>query len=324
MEEARIAIAPPPGPEADGAGDRANSPALDHLRARVAEAVTAGGGSNVPPAEANGLVWLVPGDPDGLARMLDDHPGIGWVQFPWAGVEKFAEAGILRRPQTFTCAKGSFAGQVAEHALLLTLACLRSVVRQARTPHWCSTDPRSLHGRRVTILGGGGIATELVRLLAPFGCRVRVLRRRPDKVEGAEETLPSSTLHDVLGDTDVLVLALALTPETRYVVDAAELALLPRHAVVVNVARGEHIRTGALVEALRSGTISAAGLDVTDPEPLPEGHPLWDDPRVLVTSHSADSADYTTRVLSERVERNVRNLLAGRPLEGVIDPEAGY
>jgi phosphoglycerate dehydrogenase-like enzyme len=246
------------------------------------------------------------------------------VQFPGAGVEKFATSDLFHRPVVVTCAKGSFAGQVSEHALMLMLASLRSVVRQARTPHWSAVDPRSLHGQRVTILGGGGIASELICLLRPFDCRIRVIRRRPEKVEGAEETLPPTALHAVLPETDILVLALALTPETRHIIGATELALLPAQAIVVNVARGAHIQTDALVEALRAGRISAAGLDVTDPEPLPEGHPLWTDPRVLITSHCADSAEYVLRMLCERVERNVRHLRAGRPLEGVIDPTTGY
>ncbi|GAA3411388.1 D-isomer specific 2-hydroxyacid dehydrogenase family protein [Streptosporangium vulgare] len=316
-----------------------------------------GGGANVPLADATGLVWLVPGEPELLGATLDAHPRIGWVQFPWAGVERFTSSGVLDRPVVFSCAKGAFAGQVAEHALMLMLACLRDLSRQARTPGWRPGDPRSLHGRRVTILGGGGIATELVRLLRPFECRIRVIRRHPEKTGGADgtpgtpqtpgtpgtrgtpktpgtrgapgtpgtpETLPPSALPAVLPETDLLVLALALTPETRHVVGAAQLALLPPHAAVVNVARGAHIDTGALVEALRAGTISAAGLDVTDPEPLPDGHPLWADPRVLITSHSADSAEYVARMLCERVERNVGNLRAGRPLEGVIDPAVGY
>lgn len=314
--EARIATAPSAPRSADAE--------LDLLRLGIEEAVSRGGGVNVPLADADGLVWLVPGEPERLGATLEAHPRIGWVQFPWAGVERFTSSGVFDRPVVFSCAKGSFAGQVAEHALMLMLACLRDLSRQARTPGWSRTEPRSLHGRRVTILGGGGIATELVRLLGPFGCRIRVIRRRPEKVEGADETLPPSALHAVLPETDLLVLALALTPETRHVVGSAQLALLPPHAAVVNVARGAHIDTGALVEALHAGTISAAGLDVTDPEPLPDGHPLWADPRVLVTSHSADSAEYVARMLCERVERNVGNLRAGRPLEGVIDPATGY
>lgn len=325
--EARIAIAP--STEARTSHGRPDSPGsdLDLLRRGAEEAVSRGGGANVPLAEANGLVWLIPGEPELLGSALEAHPRIEWVQFPWAGVEKFTTSGVFDRPVVFSCAKGAFAGQVAEHALMLMLACLRNLSRQARTPTWCPAAPRSLHGQRVTILGGGGIATELVRLLRPFECRIRVIRRSPEKVEGSDETLetlPPSALPAVLPETDLLVLALALTPETRHVVGAAELALLPPHAAVVNVARGAHIETGALVEALDAGTISAAGLDVTDPEPLPDGHPLWADPRVLITSHSADSTEYVRRMFCERVERNVGNLRAGRPLEGVIDPSTGY
>jgi phosphoglycerate dehydrogenase-like enzyme len=176
----------------------------------------------------------------------------------------------------------------------------------------------------VTILGGGGIAAELIRLLAPFQCRIRVIRRQAQKMDGADETLQVSSLRSVLGDTDVLVLALALTPETSGIIGVAELALLPDQAIVVNVARGAHLATDALVEALRTNTIAGAGLDVTDPEPLPAGHPLWTDPRVLITSHCADSPEYVTQMLCERVERNVRSLRAGRPLEGLVDPVAGY
>ncbi|GAA3813821.1 D-isomer specific 2-hydroxyacid dehydrogenase family protein [Sphaerisporangium flaviroseum] len=320
--EARIAIAP--GAEPGTAAERTPDVRLDRLRSAIEEAVSRGGGAVVPPAEANGLVWLIPGEPELLQRTLDDHPGLRWVQFPWAGVEKFTASGVFRHPAVFTCAKGSFAGQVSEHALMLILTCLRNIARQARTPGWFRMEPRSLEGLSVTILGGGGIAEKLVRLLRPFDCHVRVIRRRADKVEGAAETLPPSALAATLPGTDVLVLALALTPETTRIIGAAELALLPAHAVVVNVARGAHIDTEALVKALDAGTISAAGLDVTDPEPLPEGHPLWHDPRALITSHCADSADYVMRKLCERVEHNVRRLGAGLPLDGVIDPIAGY
>jgi phosphoglycerate dehydrogenase-like enzyme len=224
----------------------------------------------------------------------------------------------------FTCTKGAFAGQGAEHALLLTLACLRHLVKQTRTPSWGRVEPTSLAGRAVTIVGAGGITEELIRLLAPFGCRVRVLRRRPEPLAGADETLPVSELHNVLPDTDVLVLALALTPQTHHIIGAPELALLPAHATVVNVARGPHIDTDALVTALREGEIAAAGLDVTDPEPLPASHPLWSDPRALITSHSADSVAYVRAMLCERVEENIAHLLAGETLAGVVDVEHGY
>jgi phosphoglycerate dehydrogenase-like enzyme len=316
--EALIAIAP--DAPIEGAG-RPTDVAVGPLREQVAAAIRRGGGTVVPLAEANGLVWLVPGGPDPLIEVLESRPDLGWVQLPWAGVEHFTS--VFRFPAAFTCAKGSYAKQVGEHALLLALACLRDLVRHARTPRWRSIDPLSLHGRSVTILGGGGIATELARLLGPFGCRVRVLRRKPEKIEGAE-VLPVAALHEVLPDTDVLVVALALTPETRHIVGAAELDLLPAHGIVINVARGPHIDTDALVAALESGSIAAAGLDVTDPEPLPDGHPLWSYDQVLITSHNADSSDYVAAMLCERVEQNVRALVEGRELTGLVDPAAGY
>jgi phosphoglycerate dehydrogenase-like enzyme len=316
----RIAIMP----DANENAGRADEPGLESRAARVATAVREGGGVVSPLEEATGLVWLTLGDAAGLERVLDAHANIRWVQFPWAGVEQMVGRGVLNRPVAFTCAKGAFAKQVAEHALMLTLASLRHVVVMARTPHWHAEDPRSLHGRRVTILGGGGIAAELVRILQPFDCTVRVLRRSSTKLEGATETLEISRLPEVLPETDVLVLALALTPETRHIVGEAELALLPDHAILVNVARGAHVDTDALVAALRADRIAAAGLDVTDPEPLPEGHPLWADSRVLITSHSADSADYVTEMLCARITTNVRHLDLGLPLEGVVEPDLGY
>lgn len=318
--KAMIAIAP----DAPIAGTgRPTDVAVGPLREQVAAAIHRGGGTVVPLAEANGLVWLVPGGPDPLIEVLESKPGLNWVQLPWAGVEHFSS--VFRFPAAFTCAKGSYAKQVSEHALMLAMACLRDLVRHARTPNWRPIDPLSLHGRSVTILGGGGIATELTRLLQPFGCRIRILRRTPDQeIEGADEVLPITALHDVLPDTDVLVVALALTPETRQIVGAAELDLLPAHGIVINVARGAHIDTDALVAAVETGSIAAAGLDVTDPEPLPAGHPLWSSDQVLITSHCADSSDYVAAMLCERVEENVRALIAGRELTGLVDPATGY
>ncbi|MHA5053040.1 D-isomer specific 2-hydroxyacid dehydrogenase family protein [Streptomyces sp. SD15] len=318
------AIAVEPSTSAEEADQRANDPGLAELRLQVEAAVLKGGGRVTSAKEADGVVWLDQGDVAELRTLLDEHPSIRWVQLPWAGVEKFASDGLMDRPVAFTCAKGLFADQVAEHALMLVLASLRHLAEQARTPRWHSLDPCSLFGRRVTILGGGGTAAALIRLLRPFGCKVRVLRRAAEAVAGADETLPSSELQRVLPDTDVLVLALSLTPRTRHIIGARELSALPTHAIVVNVARGSHIHTDALVAALENRSIAAAAVDVTDPEPLPEGHPLWGHPRALVTSHCADSADYVLRMLSERVARNVANLREGNTLEGLVDPRQGY
>ncbi len=176
----------------------------------------------------------------------------------------------------------------------------------------------------MTILGAGGIAQTLLALLAPFDCDVTVLRRTSEPMPGATRTIAIGELAGVLPQTDVLVLALALTPLTRHIIGARELALLPSNAVLVNVARGGHVDTEALVAALTDGEIATAALDVTEPEPLPPGHPLWAFDNVLITSHCADSMAFVTEKLVERVGENVARFIAGKPLVGLVHPEHGY
>jgi len=122
----------------------------------------------------------------------------------------------------------------------------------------------------------------------------------------------------------VVFLALALTPETERIIGAAELDAMRGDAWLVNVARGRHVDTEALVTALRSGAIGGAALDVTDPEPLPDGHPLWDLPNCIITPHTADTPEMAERMLARRIEENVARFAAGEPLVGLIDTAAGY
>ncbi|MGH2704108.1 MAG: NAD(P)-dependent oxidoreductase [Actinomycetota bacterium] len=142
--------------------------------------------------------------------------------------------------------------------------------------------------------------------------------------EGAAETAPVSALPDLLPEADWVVLALALTPQTRGLFDAAMLGRMKPDAWLVNVARGALVDTDALVEALRSGRIGGAALDVTEPEPLPEDHALWPLDDVIITSHSASTDAMALPELAARVRRNVERFAQGRPLEGVVDPGLGY
>lgn len=317
--EARIAISSPGMDVAvQGSDETAQRQRVD-MQAVIENA----GGVVVPVEQANALLWLSL-DALPLCDLLDENPQIQWVQLPWAGVERFAQAGLFGRQVTFTCAKAAFAGLVAEHAFTLMLSCLHNVVEQARTPRWNHQEPVSLEKKRVTILGAGGIATRLMRFLRVADCDVTVVRRNQDPVEGANRTMPISELHSVLPQTDVLVLALPLTSESANIIGQAELALLPSQSILVNVSRGGLVDTDALVEALSNGRLRAAGLDVTAPEPLPDDHPLWVMNNVLITSHSADSLEYRTQKLAERVSINVQRFQSGQPLVGVVDPAAGY
>ena len=143
-------------------------------------------------------------------------------------------------------------------------------------------------------------------------------------MQGATEVLASQDLHSVLPSSDLLVLALALTPETAGIISKTELALLPNHAWLINVARGGHVVTGDLVEALREGSIGGAALDVTDPEPLPDGHPLWSFDNCLITPHIGNTPEMGLPLLAQRVTDNVERRIAGSNLIGPVDVGLGY
>ncbi len=289
------------------------------------EAVAAGGGKVVDLAEhPDALVWLDPGDVTGLSDWLARAPEARWVQLPFAGVERMAEAGLLDPNRTWTCAKGSYAEPVAEHALALALAGLRHLSARVEARSWGIPAGTSLYDQRVTIVGGGGIATSLLEQLAPFRVEATVVRRRPDPVAGAARTLPVGELHDALPGALLVVLALALTPETTGIIGERELELMDGTAWLINVARGRLVDTGALVGALQSGTIAGAALDVTEPEPLPDGHPLWDLHNCIITPHTADTVEMIMPLLAERIRVNVERFAAGDTLAGLVDPAAGY
>jgi phosphoglycerate dehydrogenase-like enzyme len=216
---------------------------------------------------------------------------------------------------------------VAEHALMLGLAGLRGLSTYARAATWSPPEGHNLVDGRVTVFGAGGITEELLGLLQGWGTEVTVIRRRPDPMPGATRTVGLADRVEAVAGADLVVLALALTPETRHVIGADELAAMAPHAWVVNVARGGHIDNEALLAALDAdgpAGIGGACLDVTDPEPLPDGHPLWHHPRVLITPHVGNTEEMGIPLLAAHIRRNVARFAAGGPLEGVVDPVAGY
>lgn len=321
----------PPRPEPPVAVAPRSAPWIDG-------AVTAAGGVLVGPDAATALVWTAPNQPAELATALDAAPAVEWVQLPWAGVEPYVDLIRSRRHLVWSCAKGVYADPVAEHALALLLAGFRHLGAYARAGTWGRGEGRNLFGAKVTVLGGGGIARVLVDLLAPFRCDVTVVRRSSGPgaggfvpgvadgpgAAGSLRVVTADRLHEALAGADALVLALPLLPETRRIVGAEELALLAPGAWVVNVARGEHVDTDALLAALESGHLGGAGLDVTDPEPLPDGHPLWARPDVIITPHTGNTPEMARPLLSARISANVAAYAAGRELTGLVDPDLGY
>lgn len=293
----------------------------DEMQYALEGAVVRGGGTVVGQDGApEALIGAV--GPDHLQELLQLMPTVQWVQLGGAGIDAYAQ--LLNTSLIWTSAKGAYAAPVAEHALLLALAGLRGITARARAAVWGTQAGRSMHGTRCVVIGGGGIGTEIVRLLGVFDTEVTVVRRDPNPIPGASKVVAFEHLDQVLPGADVLFLAAALTPDTVGMIGTDQLQMLPSGAVVVNVARGALIDTDALVEALEAGNIAAAGLDVTDPEPLPEGHPLWSDDRVIITPHTADTQEMIRVLLGARVEENVRQWSSRHPLIGVVNAELGY
>jgi phosphoglycerate dehydrogenase-like enzyme len=289
------------------------------------DAIRRGGGEPVGLGEnPSGLVWTDEEAVEELRDVLRAHPGISWVQLPMAGIERVAEAGVLDHRRRWTSAKGAYAEPVAEHALALLLAGGRCLPERARARCWGQPAGQSLFGQPVTVVGGGGITLALLRLLEPFRAQVTVVRRRAEPVAGAVQTVTASQLGEALAGARAVVLTAALTPQTRGMIGQAELGVMDQQAWLVNVARGALVDTAALVEALSSNQIGGAALDVTDPEPLPAGHPLWDLPNCLITPHTAGTEQMTEPLLAARITENLQRLAANQELEGRVDPDLGY
>jgi phosphoglycerate dehydrogenase-like enzyme len=291
----------------------------------VRGAIDAGGGVVADtPSVADALVWLRPDQPDMLAEVLQNAPEVRWVQLPFAGVEIVAGAGLLGDGRQWTSGKGAFPEIIAEHALALALAGLRRLPERARARSWGDSGGVSLFDQPVTIVGGGEITKALLALLAPFRVRATVVRRRPEPLDGAVRTVGPDELVAAIRGSRVTFLALALTSDTIGMIGADELAAIGPDGWLVSVSRGAHVDTSALIEALRENRIAGAALDVTDPEPLPDGHPLWDLPNCLITPHSAGTYAMVKPYLVRRVAENVRRFSAGEPLLGLVDPALGY
>jgi D-3-phosphoglycerate dehydrogenase len=291
-------------------------------------AVRAGGGEVVDdPSSADIVVWANPRDPQGLKDLLaKSDPKL--VQLPFAGIESFFAAGVIDEGRAWTCAKGIYGHACAEHALALMLAAARRLHEHVRATSWRDTTfgapERRLSGLGILIFGAGGIGRALVPMLQPLGARITTISRSGSAVEGVEISAKTERLPELVEDADFAVVTASLTPETEGIFDASIFKRMKPDAWIVNVARGGLIKTDDLVDAIKNGVIGGAALDVTDPEPLPDGHPLWSLDNAIITPHVANTWDMAVPQLIALVERNVANFKEGRELEGIVDVRAGY
>ena len=285
-------------------------------------AVRDAGGEVADLADAQALIWADPYAAGMYPQVIAAAPSVEWVQLPYAGVEPFADH--LDTRLTWTCAKGVYAEPVAEWVMAALLTGLRDFHLFARSDSWCAESGRNLLGASITVLGGGGITRSLMRLLEPWDCRVTVVRRSGEPFEGAARTLRLASVHEAVAGADAVVVALALTDETRHVVDAALLEAMGPQCWLVNVARGGHVDHAALGAALRAGVIAGAVLDVTDPEPLPDDSELWGLANCVITPHIGNTREMGLPLVTSRVRENVHRWLSGEELLGLVDVGLGY
>lgn len=276
-------------------------------------------------SDVEALVWTDYSKPELLAETLDQNPQLKWVQLPFAGVDAFKS--ILDRPITFTSAKRSYSEPVAEHALALSLALARIIPERVRTKTWGRQFADSLFDQDVLIIGGGGIAESFASMLKPFRSKVVVLRKRPhesflDDFEG--RVVGFEGFDAEVARAKFVMVACALTDETRFLFDKRVFSMMRKDSYLVNVARGEVINQEDLVGALRSGEIAAAATDVTYPEPLPDDHEMWQLENLLITPHTADTKEIVTALFAERLRVNVAAWLAGEKMTGVVEASLGY
>ncbi len=251
-------------------------------------------------------------------------PRLRLLQLLTQGFEH-AQANGVPAGVTVCNAGDAYSPAVAMHAVALLLALQRRFsVTQANQMkrEWnraVSTQLTSPAGATVAILGFGSIGQEIARLVRAFGARVVSLTRSAAPHPMADEALPIGQLHAVLPRADAVVIALPLDASTRHLIGAKELALFRKTAVLVNISRGGIIDSAALVDALHSGAIAGAGLDVTDPEPLPATHPLWAAPNLIISPHVAGAVGKAGfDRLANIAAKNIERFLAGKPLAHAI------
>ncbi len=258
-------------------------------------------------------------------------PKLKWVQVMSAGVDRFLEDEEFRRSKVIlTNVSGIHAVPIGEFVLGLMLMFTKQAplcfeLKQRR--EWRRFVPSVLHSKTVGIVGLGSIGREVARLAKAFGMTVLAVRRsaqRSGRARYVDRLLTPAQLPQLLSESDFVVLALPLTPETRELIGEAELRAMKPTAYLVNIARGEIVDEKALIRALEEGWIAGAGLDVFATEPLPADSPLWELPNVIFSPHIAGGMeDYVSRA-TEVFCDNLKRYLSGRRLRNVVDKTKGY
>ena len=268
--------------------------------------------------------WL---DPAGMARR---SPGLRWIQATSAGIGAFMQrTGLEGSGLLVTTAGGIHARPLAEFAVMGALHFIKGVPeleRRQHARHWERYTTRLLAGQRALVVGLGGMGRQVAASFAALGVEVWGMGRDGGSydVPGVRRVITRAGLDAALPGTSLVILCCPLTDQTAGLIGAEQLSLLPRGAVLVNIARGPVVDQAALTSALRDGHLGGACLDVFDTEPLPPDDPLWGLDNVLVSPHSASTVASENAALTDLFLDNLARLAAGEPLRNQYDPARGY
>jgi phosphoglycerate dehydrogenase-like enzyme len=253
---------------------------------------------------------------------------VRWLQFVSAGQEGLTAAGVLSLPPSLTITQqgGAVAPSVAEHAMAMLLALVRRIHESSANTAKHFWDPTltqrttALEGRVLAIVGLGNVGRQIARRARAFEMPILAVTVPPDPDPLADEVHPLSSLQNVLSRADAIVVAIALTKNTYHLIGAKEFAVCKPGAFFVNVARGGVVDPVALRDALNQGKIAGAGIDVTEPEPLPPDDPLWNCPNVIISPHIAGGGSPKSRIrLAEIIGDNLERFVTGKPLAHVLE-----
>lgn len=271
-------------------------------------------------SECHALVTLHTPD-----RLAERAPHLEWIQGAGAGVEQFSTAGVDQSRVILTNCSGVSAGSMSEWVLgrlLQVWKRFRETDAYQEKHLFERSYGRTFAGSTIGIIGLGGIGKAVASRVRALGCRTIGLKRsaRPgDRSEEVDELFSTDRLHELLAQSDAVIVSAPATAETYHLIDAAALAAMPRHAVLVNVARGSLIDEKELARVMREEPLDAAILDVFDPEPLDASSPLWDLPNVYISAHSSVAVDRYMDDVFELFFENLEHFIAGRDLRNVID-----
>ena len=259
-------------------------------------------------------------------------PRLRWVQLIGAGVDRVLIPELVARGIPITNNSGVHAPNIAEHVMALMLAFARglpSFIRAQIGHEWAHerVRPRAfeLQGQTLLVAGVGDIGLALARRATAFGMTVIGIRRHAaPPPEGVAEIHDAAALPELLPRADHVAICLPLTARTRGLFDGTMFGRMKRGAYLYNIGRGAIVETPALVAALQSGQLGGAGLDVTEPEPLPPDSPLWEMPNVIITAHTSGSTPRYWERAFEVLRDNIARFERGAPLRNLVNPSEGY